>query len=474
MGSRGKEEKSEASSSVYNMLAAMQQQMKLFQQQMLGMQEQQQQQQQQQAVAASEQRRTAAAAAQRQSFALSSHLMSPAVGEPSAGALLPIPPRVPAQHRASFGRPSTPIASIPFTPVAQRAAAAAQGEAHPDEDDGQHDDADDVAAAEEGMPPRDKRMEHVRKSMLHSVKPFHGQTVKDTYTVIDWVEKVDTEFGINMGVRQSGRLDVVRSLLAGSALKWMNRKLQEMNVQLAAGLRTEPAEWYVIRQQFIDAHLGASTIETFKAELRTLRLGSEQCKNPSELNSQFDQLAELAYPDRRADSAMATVLGDEYRRIVASSDLYLYRNIERNAAPNTLDEWKAALVRHWGAERTIDNMVKQLRPREQPPQQQWPRGRGRGGGTAAVNAMSEGNEATGSGEGTGEGEFNTQLNAAASPGRGGGRGGYRGREGRPAFTGEKLQLYNDRKCFICKQEGHVAARCPQPPASRPQSNGRAG
>jgi hypothetical protein len=149
--------------------------------------------------------------------------------------------------------------------------------------------------------------------------------------VIDWVEKVDTEFSIHMGDRQAGRLDVVRSLLAGSALKWMNRKLQEMN------MRNEAVEWQVVRKDFIDVHLGASTIETFKAQLRSLRLGSEGCKNPSELNTQFDHLAELAFPqvmaDRRTDSAMASVLGEEYRRIVANSDQSLWRNIERNAAP---------------------------------------------------------------------------------------------------------------------------------------------
>ena len=68
--------------------------------------------------------------------------------------------------------------------------------------------------------------------------------------------------------------------------------------------------------------------------------------------------------DRRADSAMATVLGDEYRRIVADSRPQMWRNIERSAAPTTLEEWKVALARHWSAERTIENMNKQLRPKE--------------------------------------------------------------------------------------------------------------
>ena len=102
-----------------------------------------------------------------------------------------------------LGRPPTPAAFIPFTPVAQRAAAAPQVEAKDRSTDEEEEDTDDVQAADDGagpdrpasrlcMPPRDKRMEQVRKSMLSSVKPFHGRTKLDTYTVIDWVEKVDT------------------------------------------------------------------------------------------------------------------------------------------------------------------------------------------------------------------------------------------------------------------------------------------
>jgi Zinc knuckle len=324
-------------------------------------------------------------------------------------------------------------------------------------------------------------MEHVRKTMLISVKPFHGQTVKDTYTVIDWVEKVDTEFSIHMGDRQAGRLDVVRSLLAGSALKWMNRKLQEMN------MRNQVVEWQVVRREFIDVHLGASTIETFKAQLRSLRLGSEGCKNPSELNTQFDHLAELAFPqvmaDRRTDSAMASVLGEEYRRIVANSDQLLWRNIERNAAPTTLDEWKLALGRHWSAEETIKNLNKQLRPREQ---LQPYRGRGgatmrggygRGGGYSgsspiSVNSISDSSASMEGVEHTVEGEPEPQLSAVTSSsrgGRGGGRGGdRRGRGG--LLTGERLKLYEEQKCFNCKKPGHVRAACPSPPTPRPQQS----
>jgi hypothetical protein len=489
-GGGGNEQKAaagETSNSMHQMMAIMQQQilatvqqqMQLFREEQQRMQQQMLTTQQQQQAASTERlQRTTETTAHRQPFPLHGHIMSPAAGEYSAGASLPLPPRVRSQHRASLGMPSTPAALMSFTPVAQRAAATTPVEA---DDKLDEDDADDVAAAVEDMPPQDKRLEQVGKAMSHTVKQFYGQTAKDTYTVIDWVEKVDTEFSIRMGKRQVGRLDVVRSLLAGSALKWMNRKVQEMNE------RNEAVEWQVVRKEFIDAHLGASTIETFKAQLRSLRLGSDGCKNPSELNTQFDHLAELAYPqrmaDRRADSAMATVLGDEYSGIVANSDMFLYRNIERNAAPATLDEWKVALGRHWSAERKIENKAKQVRSREQPQPQ---RGRGgapmrggygRGGGYSgsapiSVNTISDSGASMEGEEHTVEGEPEPQLSAVASSSRGG-RGGSRGsdRRGRGGgWTSERLKLYEEQKCFNCKKPGHVRAACPSPPTPRSQQS----
>ena len=425
---------------------------------------------QQQAVAAAEQYRSVASV-RRQTVSLPFYPTTPAVGEYSAGASLPLPPRV---HRASFGRPSTPAAHIPFTPPAQRAPAVPRVEAKERSDDEDDEAAAEVHAAETFMPARDKRMEQVRKSMLQSVKPFHGRTKLDTYTVIDWVEKLDTEFSIHMGERETGRMDVVRSLLAGQTLKWANRRVAEMNA------RGEEAEWHAMRADFIDAHLGSSTIETFKAELRALRLGSDDCKNPSELNTQFDRLAELSYPmalgltDRRSDAAMATVLGDEYRRIVAESSQFLWRNIERSVAPTTLDEWKVALARHWSAERTIDNMEKQLRPSQEQQSQRGGgtnrggrgRGGGYGGGTATqttLNAILDTNER---GEGETEEQFETQLTAVPNTSQRGGRGGGRGGRGgggagQPTRYSPELikKLTEEKKCFNCGQGGHISRGC---------------
>ena len=169
-----------------------------------------------------------------------------------------------------------------------------------------------------------------------------------------------------------------------------------------------------------------------------------------------------------------TVLGDEYRRIVAESSQFLWRNIERSVAPTTLDEWKVALARHWSAERTIDNMKKQLRPSQEQQSQRGGgtnrggrgRGGGYGGGTATqttLNAILDTNER---GEGETEEQFETQLTAVPNNSQRGGRGGGRGGRGgggagQPTRYSPELikKLTEEKKCFNCGQGGHISRGC---------------
>lgn len=335
---------------------------------------------------------------------------------------------------------------------------------------------------------QDKQWEKVSKALQMGVKKFYGDANKDdksNVNVIDWVEQVDTIFSIRMSNREGGRLNLVRQILGGSALKWMNRKVTELKEKADKGEYFGPIEWNVLRQPFIDAHLGVNTVETFKAELRTLRLGSDECPTPSELNKKFDHVAELAYPDRTTNS-MASVLGDEYRAIIAASNAFLYKNVERSAAPTTLEEWKRAVARHWAAELNIQSTFAQL-PQSKTGGQFRGRGkggrggawRGRGGNSSSsspqqtVNAMMFGESTGEEGEGQGvEGEMNPQLNAVPRVNnQRGGRGGRGGRgrgdgNGRSSMPQELQQLYNERRCFRCKQEGHTQFACPVPPQPR--------
>lgn len=389
-------------------------------------------------------------------------------GEYSAAASIPLPPRAPASHRASIGRPSTPVAYEPFSPAAPRAAVSRPSPLH--EAGGEADPAPAAADAAlvnelQLMPERDPRMEHVRKTMSHTVKTFHGQTANDTYTVIDWVEKVDTEFSIHMGARQSGRLDVVRSLLAGTALLWVNRRMQEC---IDAG---QAVEWQQLRGEFIDAHLGASTVETFKAELRALVLGSDGCKNPSELNAQFDRLAELAFPptstlERRLDTGRASTLGEEYGLVVARSRFNLFKRISENAAPRTLEEWKAALSRYWSAELKVKNVKQQVQPREPGGQYEGKGGHWRKGQQATVSAVLESDPGMTGEPHTDEGADDAPQQLSRAAGQGGER------QGRPQFSSdEKRKLYEEGRCFTCGKTGHIAAKCSKAPQ---QGKGKAG
>ncbi len=184
------------------------------------------------------------------------------------------------------------------------------------------------------MPPRDKRMEHVRKSMQHSVKRFSrapeaGRDVHCPRLGAEGGHRVQHTHG-----HAPGGPPGCSALAAGRA----GAEVGEQARGRADRSRALASEWQDIRADFIDAHLGDSTIETFKSELRALRLGSgeDDCKTPSELNTQFDRLAELAYPmalgaaGRRADLRWRRCWATSTARIVAGQQpLYLWKNIQR-------------------------------------------------------------------------------------------------------------------------------------------------
>lgn len=421
-----------------------------------------------------------------------SYRVPPPVGEYSASASIPLPPpgelhtRKQEPRRQSMGQPAPVSSPALFTPAASQAKKAAFV-TKLDGDDSEHTASTVVLQVEEdsaaddpvGLPVISKRMREIKKSITSIIKPYHGTMTKDVYTVIDWVEKLDTEFSIQMGQVQEGRLDIVRSVLAGTALKWMNRIMIDLNQQVATGQIAGPVEWSRLRQPFIDAHLGVNTAETFKAELRSLRLGSTLCPTPVELNKQFDHLAEMAYPDRRAEG-MASVMGDEYKKIIAASKPWLYKSVALNMTPTTIDEWKRCVAVRWAAEKDVDATMAQL-PRSQD-DSGWKGGRRGGGGRGDGKAQSVSAMETEDTRQEGEAPSgNQQLAAAASGpgskgGHGGGGGGGQARGGygtRPVWDETKQKLFAEGKCFYCKEAGHQRAACPKQAAAWQQSNRKA-
>ena len=401
------------------------------------------------------------------------------VGEYSASASIKQPPVVNSQHRAtdvrrqSMGIPSNPFtpntAATPAPPQRRVTTAAVRmvslNEGAEDEDSSPTAAAlaaATLSASDDGMPKYDPRLARVRKSITSIIKPFHGQTELDTYNVLDWVEKLDTEFSVQMGSRQVGRLDIVRSVLAGSALRWMNEKVQELQEKEARGELSEDIEWEALRKPFIDVHLGVNTIETFKSKLRALRLGSAETLTPVELNQEFDHLAGLAYPDRRSEMR-ETVLGDEYSKIIAASDMTIFKSVAYNQNPSKIEEWKLHVSRRWATGKNVEAVEAQLRGSLG--------GGGRGGRgayqryndrtpatdkptAASAASMSSTNDAGQEGQqGDEDGDSDQQLSAADSK-RGGGAGKA------PKWTDEQTRLYRAGLCFKCKQSGHRQKDCP--------------
>jgi len=310
-------------------------------------------------------------------------------------------------------------------------------------------------AMDDGLPVFDPRMHHVKKAMVAVMKPFpfHGQPDVDKLNVLSWVEKIDTEFSINMGTRQAGRLDIVRSLLAGPALLWMNGKVRELTRKAERGELSEEIEWGTMRASFIDQHLGVNTIETFKAQLRALRLGGTTTPSPVELNQEFDRLAALAYPSHHSDMR-ETVLGDEYGTIIASSNTTIYRSVAYTNYPSTLDEWKLHVSRRWAAGKNVAAVEARVKGNnvQQP-----------AAASAAAMQSTDGAGPEGQSEEDGTEE---QLNAAGHNGS--------GRAARPPWSEETKKRYKEGRCFICGEKGHMKDKCQKKPAQKLQGKVKAG
>lgn len=396
--------------------------------------------------------------------------------------------RAPQPHRISFGMPA--VAESPGTPPrserVEEAAAAAVGPAR------QSTEAKDRSALKEAL------------SMAHKrVESFYADSVrdKDNYTTVtSFVEKIETVMG-DCYLPSHLRLTMVRWFLQEGALRWMNKKLVEMEAAAdreGRDLMQHPLDWdNDVRSAFIQAHMGTDTVELWLAKLSVLELDEKKrgaARNPIELESQFDNVARHVYPYHVADDDRSELLlASKYSEIISRCQPDMYAQIVYSTKElSTLKDWKEALVRVWSARERVRAATSVT---SQQTQQSGggrggyggqgsgrARGQARGGygGAAGRGALSQASQPAVSAMDTDrdtrkEGQLpteygeNEQQLSAADGGRGGkgGRGGRGGRgrseqaqQPRPQLSDAQLQqLRNNKQCFRCGQVGHRAQGC---------------
>ena len=385
--------------------------------------------------------------------------------------------RAPQPHRISFGMPA--VAESPSTPARrERVEEAAAAAAAPARRSGEENDR---SALKEAL------------SMAHKrVESFYADSVKDKdnySTVTSFVEKIETVMG-DCYLPYHLRLTMVRWFLQEGALRWMNKKLAEMEGAAnreGRDLVQQPFDWDSdVRSAFIQAHMGTDTVELWLAKLAVLELDEKKkgaAKNPIELESQFDNIARHVYPYHVADDDRSELLlSSKYSEIISRCQPELYSQIVYSTRRlTTLGEWKEALVRVWTARERILAATSIVAQQVQPKGSQggW---RGRSGTSDAKqhsvsvlgtddNARKEGQqypkeEPSGTEQLT---AFNS--NRGGRGGRGGGGGG--GDRGGTPFSPERQRLYDEQRCFRCKEVGHKQQHCNKPPIPQ-QSKGRAG
>ena len=322
------------------------------------------------------------------------------------------------------------------------------------------------------------RIKDVLDMVAKFVTPFNGVTTLDRgRTVMSFVENVEMVMGNVLPADSPHRMMTVQMCLRDAALQWLDNHLREIAeeaVKVGRSISTRPVSWDTeVRDPFILAFTGADMVEMWLAQLSALRLGGEKTKTPVELNIQFDALARHVYPNRTSNND-DLMLAQMYRDIVAASDESLWKNIIRNQTPTSLKEWKLALAKQWNAEEQIKAWSATQKPAagsHRGGHSSW-RGRGVHGryhgqaeekpATASAASMESTDGAGPEGQQAGEiDDTDEQLSGVGSfrGGRGGGRGGRGG--ARPPFSPDKQKLYDEQRCFNCKQLGHIAKDCRQ-------------
>jgi hypothetical protein len=328
------------------------------------------------------------------------------------------------------------------------------------------------------------------------VEPFYADTAKDKgTTVTDFVEKIESIMG-DCGLPASHRLTMVRWFLREGALRWTNRKLNELNLAAekeGRDLAQHPIDWdHDVRSAFIRAHVGTDTVDAWLSKLSALRLGKGKgaAATPIELEAQFNTISRHVYPHYVADDDRSELLlASKYSEIILRSQPKLYEQILLSQPQLvTLKDWKEALVRVWAVQERLQAV--QTTQQTGGTWSSWSgyRGRGRGGhnpssgrGDSKQHALNSTEADTNTRE---EGQelptdaaSDPQLSAAAGSSQRGGRGGRGGRGrglvGHPSqWSAEQERLYAEHRCFYCKEVGHSASECPKRAASKEQQQSK--
>ena len=244
-----------------------------------------------------------------------------------------------------------------------------------------------------------------------------------------------------------------------------------------------PVQWTHVRRAFIDAHVGADTLEMWLAKLATLRLGEGKATTPNELDSQFDKIARHCHPGVPIDSpGIDLMLAEKYSTIIARSNEGMWRRILNSQAPRvTLNDWKRAVAQDFNTQKTlIEWRVAAKAPSSGSQDGGWKGWKSQKGGKkggygserAPPKAAGMSGEDTLEGEDDSpEGRPNTRLSAAGGNQRGGQGGGKRGpaasggsqqTEEEKAWATEKQRRRVKHLCYNCGLEGHLAGECQNP------------
>jgi hypothetical protein len=291
--------------------------------------------------------------------------------------------RVRSQRRQSMGLPSTLTTmtssltepaftspsrghgrvSVGFMPLDNDEESEGEGdESKSDESDDDSDSAS-VRRSKKGSKSRaDKESKIIRKA-LSSLKPpanFSGETNAEKDRVEQWVSSVNNYLWGKLETVKApeARMIMVRSLLSGSALDWVDSMYGDGVVQ----------SWEQLQPLFIEHIRGSrDTKEQAREAMRRIAFGKGKCR-PGDLlsyNSEFEALRVKLYPSSSTHAEMNEQAASDYlegiRRGHLEFSIELRRGLMHARQPGvlpTLAEVKTAASRAWEIWRDLNKLAK--------------------------------------------------------------------------------------------------------------------
>jgi hypothetical protein len=196
-----------------------------------------------------------------------------------------------------------------------------------------------------GVEPRERSK--AESELIKGTKPpevFTGDEPSERIKVRQWILQINNWINLFIGKDRDGstqelRMETIATRLSGGALIWYETE------RARAELEGRVLRWDEITPRFIERFEGQDNILLYEQELELLTYRRGKCKDLYKLETEFDRLRLLLYPNSEGNSDLDRILGNMYGQAILRGDRALHTKMLELGLPRSLLEWKTLAQR---------------------------------------------------------------------------------------------------------------------------------